>query len=41
MSSGKNLRMLHAQADQIVYIEETPIVDFLAGNTPVREAIDL
>src|SRR5579872_1108018 len=41
MRSGKHVRILHAQAYQIVHIEEAAIVDLFSRDSPVRQAIDL
>src|SRR5579884_2290651 len=41
MRSRKDARVFHAQPDQVVDIEEAPVVDLFAGNPPMREPIDL
>src|SRR5690348_7870321 len=41
MSSGEDLRVLHAQANQVVNVEEAAIVDLFAGDAPVSEPIHL
>src|SRR5690242_7612588 len=41
MRRRKDARILHAQANQVVDIEETAVVDLFARNSPVREAVYL
>ena len=41
MGRIKNSRVLHAQRDEIVDIEESPIVDLLGGDFPKGQAIML
>src|SRR6185437_10935467 len=38
---GKHARVLHAQPDQIIDVKEPPVINFLAGDPPVRQAINL
>ena len=41
MSGGKYMRILHAQADQVVDVKEAPVIDFFSGNPPVGETVHL
>src|SRR6185437_10992168 len=41
MSSSEDARVFHAQADQIVDIEEAAVIDLFAGNAPVRKPVHL
>ena len=34
-------RFLHTESDELVDVEESPVIDFVRGRTPVREAIRL
>ena len=35
------LRILHSQGGEVVYIEESPIVDVIGGHAPVRQPVAL
>src|SRR6185437_1317015 len=37
MCSSEDARVFHAQADQVVNIEEAAVVDLLSGNSPMGE----
>ncbi len=38
---GKDPRVLHAQAHQVVDVEESPVVDLLRGDAPERQPVSL
>ena len=37
----EDLRVFHPDAGQVGHVEEAPVIDFLGGDPPVGEAIDL
>ena len=38
---GKNLRIIHPQAGQVVDVEKSAVIDFLGRNPPIRQPVSL